>query len=402
VKIYQTPWLKQQQEIKAKKTELIKLAQEGGARFVETLDPESKDLLISGLKQQKDRGDILTQADPRDTIDSTPYWKDPTQLREVTGARAGILGQEDNTPYAQEQFRAGARSGFTFGYDKELQGLFGAPTQDPGNPTTTGESIIRGAGELAGNIANPITWGIFGGASKIATAALGDTLLGGIATDAIGGAAIAGLWNTGEDLFSQEDFKKRAEHLVVGGVGGAVLGGIIRGGMAGFSLAKGDTVRLTKETGVKLGSDTEVLGKNGELLKAGEQELQMVKFVPETNSYIIKPGPSNILSDGKDWYSEINAAEPNSGRIWSSDGFKKIEFQKMDDGSMNFTTTEWTTPEMVQKIRQATVAEVPNIIREIGEAPIAVEKSITPPETISVKAQTIPEFNGAVDGADRS
>jgi len=159
--------------------ELVQKAKEGGVQFVEKLDPTQKEELVTGLQREKDRKAIIRAYDPNidSPMDSTPYWNDPNQLRDVTNARLDILGLPDNTNYAEEQFRAGAREGMTFGYDKELQGLFGAPTQDPGNPQGIGENLARAGGVLAGNIANPITWGIFGGASKLMTPVLGDTLV---------------------------------------------------------------------------------------------------------------------------------------------------------------------------------------------------------------------------------
>lgn len=155
-------------------------AKEGGSDFVEKLDPSMKEELVTGLQREKDRKAIIRSFDPYQDapMNTTPYWEDPNQLRDVTSARLNTLGLQDNSNYAEEQFRAGAREGFAFGYDKELQGLFGAPTQDPGSARGIGENIARIGGTIAGNIANPITWGIFGGASKLITPALGNTLAG--------------------------------------------------------------------------------------------------------------------------------------------------------------------------------------------------------------------------------
>ena len=82
-----------------------------GSEFVDKLDPIQKEELVYGLKKEKDRKEILRAFDPYQdfNLPNKPYWQDLTQLRDVTSSRLGILGQEDNTGYAQEQFRAGAR-----------------------------------------------------------------------------------------------------------------------------------------------------------------------------------------------------------------------------------------------------------------------------------------------------
>jgi len=141
--------------------------------------------------------------------------------------------------------------------------------------------------------------------------------------------------------------------------------------------------RITKGLGVE--KQGTVFGKDGEILSS---ELGLVKFVPETDSYIIKPEPSKILGDGTDWFSEINASQPNKGRIWSSDGLKKIEFEKGQNGDITFTTTEWTHPQAVARLKQASIEEVPALIKAIGEGP----KPDTPaaPEIFTIKNQSIP------------
>lgn len=144
-KIDQGAYFKSIADREKKQRELIVKAKEGGVDFVEKLDPEQKQELVYGLQKEKDRKAIIRAFDPyRDyKPNNTPYWQDPNELRDATSARLGILGLEDNSNYIEEQFRAGGREGFAFGYDKELQGLFGAPTQDPGNPQGIGENIAR-------------------------------------------------------------------------------------------------------------------------------------------------------------------------------------------------------------------------------------------------------------------
>lgn len=128
-----SPIVKFELEREAKAKELVGKAKKGGMEFVGKLPEEDMALLNMGLKMEKERKDIIRAFDP--TIDypssDVPYWQDPERLRDVTSRRLEMLGTTDQSNYAEEQFRAGARSGFTFGYDKELQGAFGAPTQEP-------------------------------------------------------------------------------------------------------------------------------------------------------------------------------------------------------------------------------------------------------------------------------
>lgn len=153
-------------------------------------------------------------------------------------------------------------------------------------------------------------------------------------------------------------------------------------------MANGGVARITKGIGVE--KQGTVFGKNGEILSS---ELGLVKFVPETNSYIIKPESTKMIGDGTDWFSEINASQPNKGRIWSQDGFKKIEFEKMPDGAIEFTTTEWTPPQAVARLKQATPEEIPGLIKAIGEGP--KPDTPTPVETFTIKNQEIPKTDVA-------
>lgn len=118
-----SPVVKYEFEREAKAKELVAGAKDRGIEFVSGLQEDDMALLNMGLQMEKERGNIIRAFDP--TIDypssDIPYWKDPERLRDVTERRLQMLGQEDRSNYAEEQFRAGARSGITFGYDRELQ-----------------------------------------------------------------------------------------------------------------------------------------------------------------------------------------------------------------------------------------------------------------------------------------
>lgn len=389
VAIDQTPTIQKEADTEARERELVAQSKQEGYLFIQKLGPEDRSLLVSGLEREKNRKDILREYDPSTDapVDTKPYWQDPTQLRQVTGARLGNLGMQDNSNYAEEQFRAGGRSGLTFGYDQKLQNAFGAPTQDPGAPQNTGEGITRIGGTLVGNAVNPATWGIFGGASKLVTPALGDTLAGGLATDTLAGGAIGGLWNTGENVGTMEDAKKRLEGLAVGAASSLVLSGMLRGAGAGIDFAAGKDVRLTKETGIRKGSpSSEIFGADGKSLSPDSWEAQTIKYVPESNSYLIHP---QAAADGAiaPWYAEIDAATPDKGRIWSNDGFKKLDFQKTPDG-IEVNTTEWVRPEFVKQLENSNIQDLPAIFSKIGSAP--KPDAPTPPAVLRVSYQSAP------------
>lgn len=61
----------------------------------------------------------------------------------------------------------------------------------------------------------------------------------------------------------------------------------------------------------------------------------------------------------------------------------------MPDGAVEFTTTEWTPPQAVARLKQATPEEIPGLLKAIGEGP--KPDTPTPVETFTVKNQAIPK-----------
>lgn len=130
-------------------------------------------------------------------------------------------------------------------------------------------------------------------------------------------------------------------------------------------------MRLTRETGV---------------LKGDDWELQNIRYIPETNSYIVTP--EDVAAGRMKWFAEIDATHPDKGRIWDADGFRKLDFQKTPDG-ISVRTTEWLPQAIKAKIQKSTVADLPGFFQEAGKTPRTTEPTI--PEKFTVRNQTIPE-----------